>query len=153
MAVTLHPEKTQIIYCQSWKHTANYERTGFDFLGFTFLLRLTRLQRGVFSVGFLPAISPQAAKRIRTEINSWSWKTWIPGEVKEIIHFSPSKLRGWMEYDGKFNRGAVCHVWCHFEQKLSPWAKRKDKSIKTKAQAVRKVIAFQRRNPKLLVHW
>jgi hypothetical protein len=73
--------------------------------------------------------------------------------VKKIIHFSQSQLRGWMESYGKFNRGTVGQVLCHFNQKLSQWAKRKYQSIKTKAPAVRRVIAFQRRNPKLLAHW
>ncbi len=34
--LTLHPEKTKIVYCNSGKHTADYERISFDFLGFTF---------------------------------------------------------------------------------------------------------------------
>jgi group II intron reverse transcriptase/maturase len=151
--LTLHSHKTRIVSCKSWKHTANYECISFDFLGFTFRPRLTKLRNGVFLVCFLPAISPTAAKRIRTEINSWSWRAWIQDEVWDIIRFSQSKLRGWMEYYGKFGRSAVSHVLFHFDQKLSDWAKRKYHSIKTKAQAVRRVMACQRRNPKLLAHW
>lgn len=47
--LTRHPEKTKIVYCKSWKHTADYERIGFDFLGFTFSPRLINSRRGVRS--------------------------------------------------------------------------------------------------------
>jgi RNA-directed DNA polymerase len=118
--LTLHPEKTKIVYCKSWKHKADYARISFDFLGFTFQPRLTKLKDGVYLVCFLPAISQKAAKKIRTEINSWSWLHWVQGEVKEIIRHSQSKLRGWMEYYGKFGLGRLKHVLFHFDQKLTP---------------------------------
>jgi hypothetical protein len=50
--LTLHPEKTKIVYCKSWKHKADYARISFDFLGFTFQLRLTKLKDGVYLVCF-----------------------------------------------------------------------------------------------------
>jgi group II intron reverse transcriptase/maturase len=151
--LTLHPEKTKIVYCKSWKHKGKHERISFDFLGFTFRPRLIRLRRGVFLVCFLPAISQKAAKRIRAEINSWSWNGWVQGDVRVILRASRSKLRGWMQYYGKFGRHVIVHILHHFDQKLSRWAKRKYKSLKTKAQAVRRVIAFKSRHPRLLAHW
>ena len=151
--LTLHPDKTPIVYCKSWKHKADYKRISFDFLGFRFQPRLTKLQEGALVICFLPAISPKAAKRIREEINSWPWLRWVQGEVREIIRHSQSKLRGWMEYYGKFGLGRIKHVLFHFDQKLTRWAMRKYKSLKTRWQAVKRVMAFQSRNPRLMPHW
>jgi group II intron reverse transcriptase/maturase len=149
----LHPDKTRIVYCKSWKHKADYARISFDFLGFTFRPRLIKTRQGKKLVCFLPAISQKAAKRIRTEINGWSWLKWQQGDIKDIIRFSQSKLRGWMEYYGKFGRSAITNVLFHFDMKLSRWAKRKYKKLKTLIQAAKRVNAFRRRNRRLLAHW
>ena len=104
-------------------------------------------------LGFTPAISRKAAKRIRTEINSWNWTAWIHSEITDILRYGRDKLRGWVEYYGKFGRGSIQWVLFHFDEKLIRWAKRKYKSLRTYAQALRRVMAFQKRNPALLAHW
>jgi group II intron reverse transcriptase/maturase len=149
----LHLEKTKIVYCKSWKNRADYDRISFDFLGFAFRPRLIKTSKGKHLVCFLPAISQKAAKRIRTEINEWPWLKWQQGEIKEIIRYSQSKLRGWMEYYGKFGRSVIANVLFHFDMKLSRWAKRKFKKLKTLIQAAKRVNAFRRRNRRLLAHW
>lgn len=151
--LTLHPEKTKIVYCKSWKNKADYTQISFDFLGFTFRPRLTKCRDGILLVCFLPAISQKAAKRIRSEINAWPWLKWTQGEMKDIIAYSQSKLRGWMTYYGKYGRGKLNHVLFHFDKKLSRWAKRKYKKLKTIAQALRRLNAFKSRNPRAFAHW
>jgi len=151
--LTLHPEKTKIVYCKSWKHKTEYGRISFDFLGFTFRPRLTKLNNGLYLVCFLPAISRKAAKRIRTEINSWTWQKWQQCEISVIIRHSQSKLRGWMNYYGKNGLKAINNVLFHFDKRLSRWAKHKYKKLKTLMQAARRVNAFRHRNPKLFAHW
>ena len=149
----LHPEKTKIVYCKSWKNKADYAQISFDFLGFTFRPRLTKCRDGILLVCFLPAVSRKAAQRIRDEINSWPWLKWTQGGVKSIIVYSRSKLRGWMAYYGKYGRSVISQVLFHFDKKLSRWAKRKYKKIKGITQAVKRVNAFKSRNPRLLAHW
>ena len=149
----LHPKKTKIVYCKSWKHQEKYEEVSFDFLGFTFKPRLTKMRTGQLLVCFLLAISQKAGKRIRDAINAWSWSAWIQKEIKDIIRYSHSKLRGWMAYYEKFGQGRIKHILFHFDQKLSRWAERKYKSLKSKAQAIKRLNAFKQRNPKLLAHW
>ena len=149
----LHPEKTKIVYCKSWKYRGTYQKVSFDFLGYTFRPRLIIRQNGKRLVCFIPAVSQKAAKRIRDTISSWSWLGWVQTEIGDILNFARSKLRGWMTYYGKFGRSLIKHALFHFDRKLSSWAKRKYKSLKTKAQAVRRVIAYRSRNPRLLTHW
>ncbi len=128
-------------------------RVSFDFLGFTFRPRLSKLKSGTLLVCFLPAMSQKAAKRIRSEINAWSWLDWVQCEIKDIIRYSQSKLRGWMAYYGQFGRGLTKHVLFHFDQKLNAWSRRKYKSLNTEKRAMQKVKAFRSRNPKLVAHW
>jgi len=151
--LSLHPEKTKIVYCKSWKYKAEYDRVSFDFLGFTFRPRLTRLKTGKYLVCFLASVSRKAAKRIRTEINSWSWQTWQQCDIKIIIQHSQSKLRGWINYYSEYGRKAIQNVLFHFDKRLSRWAKHKYKKIKTIIQAAKRVNAFRRRNPRLFAHW
>jgi len=151
--LTLHPEKTKIVYCKSWKHNAEYDRIIFDFLGFTFRPRLTRLRTGKYLVCFLPAISRKAAKRIRTEINSWSWQKWQQCDIKIIIQHCQSKLRGWMNYYSVYGQREIRNVLFHFDMKLSRWAKRKYKKVKTIIQAAKRVNAFRQSNTQLFAHW
>jgi len=151
--LTLHPVKTKIVYCKSWKITSVFKCISFDFLGFTFRPRLSKLKSGGLLVCFLPAISQKAAKRICSEINSWSWLGWVQCEVEDIIRYSQSKIRGWMAYYGQYGRGLIKHVLFHFDQKLNIWARRKYKSLNTEKRAVQWVNAFRSQNPKLVAYW
>ena len=128
---TRYPEKTKTVYGKSWKHTADYERIRFDFLGFTCRPRRINSRRGDRLVGFVPAISQKAAKRIRSEIKAWTWRAWIHNEIEDIRRYSHSKLRGGVEYYGKFGMRSIKWVLLHFDKKLSRWAKRQYNSLKT----------------------
>jgi len=143
----LHPVKTKIVYCKSWKYRADYEHTSFNFLSYTFRPRLIRCRNGKFLVGFIPCISNEAAKSIRADINAWKWRAWSRCNIGVIFKFSLSKLRGWRAYFGKFGSYSIDRVLFHFEQKLTRWAKRKYKTLKTYAQAARRVAALRYRYP------
>lgn len=153
IGLTLHPDKTRIVYCKKVGRQTEYETISFDFLGFTFRPRLATCQDGKLRVYFLPAISRKAAKRIREEINAWPWLVWTQKQIKDILLHSQSKLRGWMTYYGRYGRHQAIHVLFHFDKKLSRWAKRKYKEIKSMAQANKRVSAFKTRNPGLFAHW
>ncbi|WP_292435486.1 group II intron maturase-specific domain-containing protein [Methylobacter sp.] len=73
--------------------------------------------------------------------------------MKDIIAYSQSKLRGWERYYGKYGRGKLNHVLFHVDKKLSRWAKRKYKKLKTITQALRRLNAFKSRNPRTFAHW
>ena len=68
--LTVHPEKTKIVYCKDSNRKGEGELTEFDFLGYTFRPRLVKGKQGYF-VGFTPAISEKAGKSIRDTNRSW----------------------------------------------------------------------------------
>ena len=150
----LHPEKTKIVYCKSWKHTENRELISFDFLGFTFKPRKAKTKEGHHLLSFQPAVSNKSAKRIREAINSWPWKYWLQlNETKSLVEHSRSKLQGWMAYYGRFNRWAIIDVLWHFDKRLSRWSKRKYKKLKTLSQAMKRVKQIRLESPRLFAHW
>ena len=68
--LTVHPQKTKIVYCKDANRRGSYETESFDFLGFTFRPRTKAWGIGV--VRFLPAVSRRAAKSIRNTIGRGS---------------------------------------------------------------------------------
>src|ERR1700676_1457650 len=52
--LTLHPEKTKIVYCKDDDRRGTHRDQKFDFLGYTFRPRLSRRWKG-FGVSFSPA--------------------------------------------------------------------------------------------------
>ncbi|MGC8472280.1 MAG: reverse transcriptase domain-containing protein [Acidimicrobiales bacterium] len=60
VGLSLHPDKTRIVYCKDDKRRGSHEHTKFTFLGFEFRARPAKGRDGRPFVGFLPAISPEA---------------------------------------------------------------------------------------------
>ena len=67
----LNRAKTQIVYCKDSNRHRSHERERFDFLGYTFRPRSAINGRGELFVSFAPAISDEAAKKIRRTIRRW----------------------------------------------------------------------------------
>ena len=65
--LTLHPDKTKIVYCKDDDRRGDYPDQKFDFLGYTFRPRLSRRRQG-FGVSFSPAASGKALKSIRQTV-------------------------------------------------------------------------------------
>ena len=63
--LTLHPEKTKIVYCKDDDRRGDYPNQKFDFLGYTFRPRLARRRAGKIGVSFRPAVSNKALQAIR----------------------------------------------------------------------------------------
>ena len=87
VGLSLHPEKTHVVYCKDEKRRGDYEHTSFTFLGFTFRPRKAKRPNGESFTGFLPAMSPEALKakgavlrslRIHRH-NARPWMTWPDG--------------------------------------------------------------------------
>jgi len=61
----LHPEKTKTVCCKDEDRKENHPNKKFDFPGYTFRPRKAKSRQGKCFIGFLPAVSDKAAKRIR----------------------------------------------------------------------------------------
>ena len=52
--LTLHPEKTRVVYCRDSRRCLQHSETSFDFLGFSFHARTAQDRKGNLFAGFQP---------------------------------------------------------------------------------------------------
>lgn len=149
----LHPDKTKIVYCQDSKRTDSYKNTSFDFLGHTFRMRRAYGRNGVF-LSFLPAISGKATKKIRADIVKWKLVSVCHLSLNEIARLINPKLRGWINYYGKFYKTELRKTINLVEQAIERWVTRKYKKLKRRKGRVKRWLAeIAKRDPQLFCHW
>lgn len=152
--LTVHPVKTKIVYCKDSNRGEVYPEQKFDFLGFTFCPRFAKNKNGQYFVSFSPAISKKAEKGIKDTIRSWKIHTWTGSDLDRLVRELNPRIRGWLNYYGKFRKSALSDICKLFQKCLEKWAKNKYRALKGKwwkARALLKKIA--QGNPKLFAHW
>ena len=152
--LTLHPEKTKIVYCKDDRRQGVYPIVQFDFLGYTFRPRRVRsTKRGTF-VGFNPGISRKSAVAIRREMRSWQLHLRSDLTLEELARRANPSLRGWINYYGVYFRSVLIPVMNHLDHILSRWVVRKYKRFKRKRwSALQWIQRISWREPKLFAHW
>ena len=104
--------------------------------------------------GFGPAISLKAQRKIRDEIKSWKIYKRSDLSIFDIASFCNPKIRGWIEYYGKFYRSALCRIFREFNMALFHWANQKYKKIKgSKRKFFKWLKNFAKVYPNLFEHW
>ena len=151
--LSLHPEKTKIVYCKSSYYRQEHSETGFDFLGFNFRPRLTRSRFGNLMVGFTPAISRKSAKRIRQAIKSWRLPRMQAWNLGALSKFLWPRVQGWINYYGKFGIGELRRILFHLDEHIIRWAQRKYKRLYRKARAVKWLRMVRKASPTQFAHW
>jgi group II intron reverse transcriptase/maturase len=151
----LHPEKTQIVYCQDDDRRGQHEHIKFDFLGSTFRPRRAKNRRGKFFVSFLPAISHKAAKTIQETIRGGRLAATRNNQsLEEIAGLVNPSVQGWVNSYGRFYRSALTPVLRHLECALVKWACRKYKRLRRHpTDAAHWLGRVARRDPNRLVLW
>jgi RNA-directed DNA polymerase len=151
--LTLHPEKTRIVYCKDDKRTGSYPEQAFDFLGYRFQKRSAKTRDGQLFVGFSPAISPKAAKRIGSTIRRWNVHLRVSGTLEDLAESFNREVRGWIAYYGRYYKSALVHLLGRLNYRLERWAHRKYKGIRSLRRARDWLRRIARRQPRLFAHW
>jgi RNA-directed DNA polymerase len=152
--LTVHPEKTKIVFCKRSQRKGTYECTSFDFLGYTFRPRVVKSREGRIFIGHVPAISRKAHRIIHDEIRSWKLHRRSNLEIEEISRIFNPILRGWYQYYGKFRKSAFYRTFAMFQSILQKWAKRKYKSLKkSRLRAAELLKRMSEQRPNLFIHW
>ena len=150
----LHPDKTAIVYCKDANRKGSYEHEQFDFLGYRFGPRLAKNRRGQFFVGFLPAISNTAAKEIRHQIKRWRLNLRSDTDLEGLVTFVNPKVRGWINYYGRFYPSRLFRSLKQIDEYLIRWARQKYKRLCTSLRlALRWLREVKRHSPALFAHW
>jgi len=100
VGLTLHPEKTRIVYCRDANRRGSHEHVEFTFLGFTFRRRSAQTKNGTMFLSFLPAISSQALSRISAQVRSWRLHHRTHLTEADLARRINPVVRGWMNYFG-----------------------------------------------------
>ncbi|WP_250296696.1 group II intron reverse transcriptase/maturase [Wolbachia endosymbiont of Oedothorax gibbosus] len=147
----LHSEKTQVVYCKNSNSKNAFPKQSFDFLGYTFRPREAKSKIGKYFVGFLPAISNKAKKKITQTIRSWKIYQFTGKKLEEISKEVNPIVRGWYQYYGRFYQTEMYKLLNNVERHLEKWVKRKYQIGKRLA---RKLLGKMRKgNPNTFYHW
>ena len=152
----LHDGKTQIVHCQDYRREKKHYKRRFDFLGFSFQSRPIQSKRegGGMFLGFSCAISISSKKRILTEIRSTNFHRWSTANLDDLSNLLNPKLRGWVNYFGKFGKSELQRVFRVFHQRLVKWVLNRYKSLKGSIKrAYTYLKQLQGSNPGLFYHW
>jgi RNA-directed DNA polymerase len=152
--LTLHPEKTKIVYCKDDDRRGDYLTQKFDFLGYTFRPRLARRKGGKIGVSFSPAASDKALKAIRQTVRGWTLHIRSDKALDDLARMFNAHIRGWINYYGRFYPSALYPTLRHIDAFLVRWADRKFKSLhRHKTRTVHWLERIARRQPSLFAHW
>jgi RNA-directed DNA polymerase len=150
----LNEQKTRIVYCKSSVRRGSYEHVSFDFLGYTFRPRLSRNRAGDVFVGFVPAVSDDAHKRIGREIRRWRLHVRSGTTLTGLARSINAVVRGWIGYYGRFYRSELARLLRRINGYLVRWAMRKYKRLRRRPAPARRLLAeVYRREPSLFAHW
>ncbi|MFC2086457.1 group II intron reverse transcriptase/maturase [Bacteroidota bacterium] len=154
-SLEIHPEKTKIVYCYRTARFYKEDKSvpvSFDFLGFTFKPRLCEKSNGEKFWGFRPAISMKSKKRIIGELRKLAIQKWMSYDIYGLANALSSKIRGWINYYGKFRISEMQSLFRLLNIRIAKWARRKYK-LKTYASSygwLKRIIKWY---PNTFVHW
>src|SRR5215469_15430378 len=108
----------------------------------------------IFFISFSPAVSDKAVKAIREEIRSWDLHLRSDKRIEDLSRMFNPKIRGWLQYYGRFYRAALYPPMRQLDRWLARWAERKYKKLRGHLRrATNWVARISRRDPTLWAHW
>jgi hypothetical protein len=152
--LTMHPEKSKIVYCQDSNRTESFPYVQFTFLGFTFRPRKAMSKQHRAFTSFLPGVSADAKKRMRQAVRGWRIPRQTPATLAELAEHYNSAIRGWWNYYGAFYPTAMRELVRYIDRKLEHWARRKYKTLsRHKRRSVEWLSRVKDDSPRLFAHW
>jgi len=153
--LTMHPDKSKIVYCKDSNRTCAYPNVQFTFLGFTFRPREAlnnRYNRRFTS--FLPAVSSDALKRMRQTVRDWRIHRRTSSALDNLAQQCNPIIQGWWNYYGAFYQRSMLELFHYVDNRLERWARRKYKTLsqdkRRSGQWLRKMKMVA---PRMFVHW
>ena len=152
--LTMHPDKTSIVYCKDSNRRGHHPQIQFTFLGFQFRPRMAKNRWGKLFTCFLPAVSPEALKRMRQRIRQWRIPKHAPLPLEDIARQLNPVLTGWWHYYGRFYPTAMHKLFMYFDERLGKYLRCKYKRLaRHRGRSLRKVNEIARAHPDWFVHW
>ena len=151
--LSVHPDKTSIVYCKDYRRMETGKKVKFDFLGFSFRPMGKPSTRGGMFLGFDCEISKKSYSRILKEIRDMRFHRWAKS-WQDLARLLNGKIRGWVQYYDKFSNRSLSIIFHHLHLRLIKWImnyfKRFNSSVKRAAFYLKHIY---RRYPTLFYHW
>ena len=149
-----HPEKTKIVSGKDDDRRGTSPNEQCAFLGYTFRPRRSKNRKGKYFINFSPAVADQAGQAIRTERRHWKRPLRSDKSIEDLARMFNPTLRGWLQYDGRYDRSALAPIMRPLARSLARWAYRKYKKLRGHLRRATHWIArISRRDPGLFAHW
>lgn len=155
VGLTVHPDKTKIVYCQDSRRRQEYDLVTFAFCGYAFRPRMAfdKARKQVYT-GFLPAVSPDKLTEMSRKIAAWRIHRRTNQTLTEIARWLNPVLRGWFNYFTVFYPSKVKPLCDRIDRHLMRWALWKYKRLKRSVKKARAWLKdVQERAPRLFAHW
>jgi RNA-directed DNA polymerase len=151
--LSVNEEKTRIVYCKDYRRKEDHEQVQFGFLGFSFQPRQAHsaAQPGTSFTTFTPEMSRDNQKKIRQTIREIVGKWSRSRELSNMAILLNDKIRGWINYFGRYGKRALRRTLVFLDRKLACWLRRKHKC--GRRQAFQLLLQSFHRHPKLFYHW
>lgn len=149
----LNLEKTKIVYCKRNRRNDDHPHCSFDFLGFTFRPRITMSKEGESFIGFNPAVSRIALKKMADTVRSWHLGRRSDLSLEEIARRQNPVVRGWNNYYGAYHPSALFPLYEQLTEQLVKWAKRKYKKLRRYENARKWLRSVARKENQLFAYW
>ena len=136
------------------KRRGKYSRTRFDFLGFSFHARTVQDRQGNLFVGFNPAVSRAALKRMNQAIRDLNLHRHTSLTLVDIAKRLNPLVRGWVAYYGSFYPEPLQRFLIRIDLRLGCWARNKYKRLRRhKRRSWAWLKKCRETSPRLFVHW
>ena len=149
----LHEGKTKIVFCKKYKMRSASKSIKFDFLGYSFQPRPSSTKSGRMFLSYDCAISTSSKKKIISEIRSTKFQRWTNRSIHHIAEFFNAKIRGWINYFGRFRKHELNSIFRTFEGRLIEWARRRYKRLGKSFIKASKLLYNFKKNNILFAHW
>ena len=152
--LTLHPEKTKIVYCKNYQRNEKHDSESFTFLSYSFQPRTIpdKFGRAKPLLVFGCAICKAAKARIVTAIKEVLRVRWSTQTLEWFADKLNPKIRGWLNYYTRFKKDEAHKVFYYLNELIQKWIKNTYK-IRSKVELYDKYQLIQANNPTLFYHW
>lgn len=152
--LSLHPQKTKIVYCKDTNRKGTFPTVAFDFLGYRFQPRLAIWRGGLFGVSYLPAAAPKALKAFRRRVRNWGLQRRSDKGLNDLARMFNRQIEGWIGYFRCFYKSALYPTLRLIDAHLVRWVMRKYKRFKQRPRQARLWLArLVKSTPGLFAHW
>jgi RNA-directed DNA polymerase len=153
VGLSLHPDKTKIVYCKGGRRNRSHEHTAFTFLGYTFRARAATDRHGELFTSYLPAISKDALTRLSAEVRGWRLHQHSTYSLNELARWINPIVAGWMNYYGAFYKTALYPLLRRINAYLVRWARKKYRRLHGFKKARKWWQQVTKRDPLLFAQW